>query len=227
MELQRIASSEVKGRTVVMPTGSTEQHGPHLPLGTDALIAEGIARRVAEGLGADLAPVLSYGLSEHHMAFRGTVTVTPVNYVNIVLDILGSLARGGYRRIVIINGHGGNIGGLTTAVQELQRTEEGGKVEVFLFNWWSMRGVTFPDTEEDYHAGDAETSVALALGLELRGEPVDEMKRTPSGYRIRSMTEVTSSGVWGYPTKASREKGQRIVDIVVDHIVGSVGPVED
>lgn len=222
MELQRMASREAISRSVVLPTGSTEQHGPHLPLGTDAIIAEGIAKLVGESLDADVAPTLPYGLSEHHMDFRGTVTVTPTNYCNFVKDILSSLARHGYEKLVIINGHGGNIGGLTTAVQEFHLTPEGKNTKVFVFSWWALKGVEFPDTVEDFHAGDSETSVALALGLDLRGEPVDEMKRTPPGYKIRYMTEVTTSGVMGYPTRASKEKGERILEMVVDHIVKAV-----
>ena len=220
MELERVASKEAVADTVVLPTGSTEQHGPHLPLGTDALIAKGIARLVGERLEADVAPVLSYGLSEHHMDFRGTVTVTPMSYIGIVKDILDCLARHGYRKIVILNGHGGNTGGLTTAVQEFHRTND---IKVFLYNWWSLPGVEFPDTVNDFHAGDAETSVAMALGIDLRGEPLDEMTFKPSGYRIRRMTEVTESGVMGYATKGSKDKGERILKLVVDHIVEAVG----
>jgi creatinine amidohydrolase len=219
MELQRISSKEASSDIVVLPTGSTEQHGPHLPLGTDALIANGIAALVGDELGADVAPVLPYGLSEHHMDFRGTVTVSPVTYVGLIKDILDCLARHGYKTIVIVNGHGGNIGGLTTAVQEFHRTNS---ARVFLFNWWALKGVEFPDTMTDFHAGDAETSVAMALGIEQRGEPVDEMRHVPSGYRIRSMKEVTESGVMGYPTKASEKKGKIILDLVIGHIVRAV-----
>ena len=156
------------------------------------------------------------------MDFRGTVTVTPLSYVGFVKDLLSSLSRHGYNRIVIVNGHGGNIGGLTTAIQEFHITPEGKGTRVYLFSWWSLKGVEFPDTVVDYHAGDAETSVALALDLDLRGEPVDEMKETPPGYKLKKMTEVTRSGVMGYPTKASKEKGERILELVVDHISNAV-----
>lgn len=219
MDLQRIASSEAVSDILVLPAGSTEQHGPHLPLGTDALIAEGIAKLVGKRLGADVAPAIPYGLSEHHMEFRGTITVTPQSYVRFVGDALDAIARHGYKRIVIVNGHGGNIGGLATAVQELNRLHD---CEVFIFNWWSLPGVEYPDTKIDYHAGDMETSVAMALGIELRGEPVDEMRDIPSGYRIKRMSEFTSSGVLGYATNASKKKGERILQIVVDFIVDAV-----
>lgn len=219
VQLQRIASSEAVSDIVILPVGSTEQHGPHLPLGTDALIAEGIAKMVGERLKADVAPVLSYGLSEHHMEFRGTMTVTPPNYVHFIMDLLDALARHGYSKIVVINGHGGNIGGLTTAIQAFQRTHE---TRTYLYNWWALPGMEFPDTKKDYHAGDAETSVALSLGIEQRGEPVDEMKELPSGYRIRKMSEVTESGVMGYPTSATKEKGDRILELVVDFIERAV-----
>ena len=158
------------------------------------------------------------------MEFRGTVTITPKSYVAFVRDILECFARHGYERIVIINGHGGNIGGLTTAVQDFHREHE---AKVFVFSWWMLKGVEFPDTVTDYHAGDSETSVALALGIDLRGEPVDEMKYIPSGLRIRKMTDVTASGVMGYPSKASKEKGEKILGLVVDHIVDAVGEVPE
>jgi creatinine amidohydrolase len=213
LEISRISSAEARADMVVLPTGSTEQHGPHLPLGTDALIAEGIARRLADKIGADMAPLLAYGLSEHHMDFKGTVTLKPGTYVSVITELLESFARHDYSSIIIVNGHGGNISAINTAVQDFHRKHE---TRVYMFNWWLLEGATGEDIKEDWHAGDIETSVAMALGIDLRGKPVDEMKIPPKGLKLRRVKDVSESGVIGYPTNATKEKGERVLSAILD-----------
>src|SRR5919107_1108565 len=123
LELDKLTWPEVKvelenGRdTVVVAFGATEQHGPHMPLATDALIGDELARAVAERLGAFVAPTVRVGCSSHHLDFPGTLSLEDETFHAIVRDIVASLARGGFRRVVLLPTHGGNFAPLATAVE--------------------------------------------------------------------------------------------------------------
>src|SRR5689334_2799680 len=115
LELDKLTWPQVKaeidgGRdTVVLAFGATEQHGPHMPLATDALLGDHLARRLADRLDAFLAPTLRVGCSEHHVGFPGTMSLSEETFHAIVADLVRSLARGGFRRIVLVPTHGGNF----------------------------------------------------------------------------------------------------------------------
>src|SRR5690625_1162128 len=100
-----------RAKVAILPLGAIEQHGPHLDLSTDISIATELARRICTELGDDaiLLPPMPYGLSEHHTAFAGTVTLRPSTFIQLILEVVESLAAQGMRRTVIVNGHGGNI----------------------------------------------------------------------------------------------------------------------
>ena len=127
LELDALTWPEVRagieaGRdTVVMALGATEQHGLHMPLATDALIGDHLARVVADRLGAFLAPTLRVGCSEHHVGFSGTMSLRESTYRAIVCDLVRSLLRGGFSRIVLLPSHGGNFGPLAAALGELEQ----------------------------------------------------------------------------------------------------------
>jgi creatinine amidohydrolase len=95
--------------TVVIAFGATEQHGPHMPLATDALIGDHLARLVAEQLGAFVAPTVRIGCSEHHLEFPGTLSISEPTFHALVADLVRSLARGGFRRVVLLPTHGGEL----------------------------------------------------------------------------------------------------------------------
>src|SRR5436305_11964520 len=130
-ELDRLTWPEVReqvqaGRdTVVMALGATEQHGRHMPLATDALLGDHLARLVADRLDAFLAPTLRIGCSAHHVGFAGTMSLSEETFHAIVADVVGSLASGGFRRIVLIPTHGGTFGPLPAAVEKLGGGEGG------------------------------------------------------------------------------------------------------
>ena len=104
---------------VIVPIGSTEQHGPNGLIGTDALTADAIAIETGELAGALVAPVISVGMAQHHMAFAGSMTLKPSTLVQVICDNVMSLAKHGFRKFYFINGHGGNISTITTAFQEI------------------------------------------------------------------------------------------------------------
>ena len=123
MTWQEIRAEQERGRTaVVMAFGATEQHGPHMPLATDALIGDHLALLVAERLDAFLAPTVRLGCSEHHLEFPGTISISAETFHGLVGDIVASLARGGFERVIMLPTHGGNFGPLAEAIAKLAPT---------------------------------------------------------------------------------------------------------
>ena len=205
----------------VIPVGSTEQHGPHLPVSTDSDIVTEVARRVSEDNGFLLLPTVGYGVSFEHapyfnMSIRGSTLQA------ILDDLCGSLAASGIRTVFVINGHHGNM----EAIKKLgfgTRQFGGGACGVFPFHYWEHMGEDFD------HAGFVETSLMLAVSDDARmdraergvvtdGMPPDQIRRLE---RIaqKSFPEASGNGIWGDPMGATREDGQRILA----EVVGSLG----
>src|SRR3954454_21326462 len=129
LELDKLTWPEVKaeleaGRdTVVVALGATEQHGPHMPLATDALIGDEMAKAVADRIDAFVAPTVRVGCSSHHLDFPGTLSFEDETFHAIVRDLVRSLARGGFRRVILLPTHGGNFAPLAAAVDKLGEIE--------------------------------------------------------------------------------------------------------
>lgn len=147
-------------KTVLFPVGSVEQHGHHLGVGADWIQADAIAHRVGEKCGALVLPTLCYGVSGHHKEFTGTLTLSTETYSQVVYEILKSLARYGVRRVVFMNGHGGNTNGLTLAAKIARDDFE---MLCAICTWWDIlcnKKILGQPAEQ--HAGYAETSFTLA-----------------------------------------------------------------
>src|SRR2546423_1321269 len=179
VELDRLSWPEVKseieaGRdTVVIAFGATEQHGPHLPLATDALLGDHMARLVADRLDAFVAPTVRVGCSEHHLEFPGTLSVSEETFHAVVADLVRSLARGGFRRVVLVPTHGGNFGPLARALEKLGPVE-GLEVSaltdlsaLFAIAQLGADEHGVPLTEGGLHAGEWETSMLMSIHPEL------------------------------------------------------------
>ena len=152
--------------TVIVPVGSTEQHGPHGPLLTDALVPTEVARRVAPDVGAVVAPTINYGLSYPHVGFTGLVHVRIPTFMAFVEDVVAGLAAIGFRRIVLLNGHYDNTYALAYACANVaDRLPEG--TRAFPINYWD--GITAEEAAEFFgatsglHANRGETSAVLAI----------------------------------------------------------------
>lgn len=218
------AVAQRRAALAILPVGAVEQHGPHLSVMTDARIAEEFAARLAGLLGesALLCPLLPYGLSEHHERFAGTVTLTPTTYMAVLLDLVASLAKQGFDRVIVVNGHGGNVDALTLVARRA-RSEQG--VLVASMMWAKLaREVCAAAAGDAYgHACELETSLAMALAPDLvrpdrirtpaPRPPADPLAAPPRSYvdvAVR-FDELTTDGVYGDPTRASLELGERIL----------------
>lgn len=233
VELDRMTWPEIKaeqerGRdTVVVAFGATEQHGPHMPLATDALLGDHLAHMVAERLDAFVAPTVRVGCSEHHLEFTGTLSISEGTFHAIVADILRSLARGGFACAVLLPTHGGNFGPLAAAL-ELLGPVPGLEVRaltdlsaLFTIARLGAEEHGVPLGEGGLHAGEWETSMMLAIHPELvhpeRGEPgyTGDPQAAVGAMFGGGVHTVASNGVIGDPGRASAEHGVRYWDEVL------------
>ncbi len=232
---------------VLIPIGSTEQHGRHMPLDTDCLIARELCRLAAEaaeekGVRLLVAPTLNVTLSWYHMQFPGSLKLSTTTFLTVFREVCDSLAHHGFERLIAVNGHGGNIAALTVAVNHTMETT--GR-RVFLVQWWDLAADILAEIEGPMiHAEEAETSIALALGQRVieseacrdaydRGETVRAAGLPWTSFGKYGLThkgpgvvvpmdmlrDITVSGVVGDATKARRETGERVVGALVPRMV--------
>ena len=221
------------GSTVVWPLGAVEQHGPHLPLGTDGLFAERLLEAVLARLPEEAPllrlPLQPIGFSPEHRSFAGTLTLPPELVLQLVLEVGRGLAEAGFRRLVLFNGHGGQIGLLLVAARQLR--EACPRLAVLpCFLWSGPEGVweqiPEPERSEGLHAGLAETSLMLHLAPELVGpeRPLDGRSgpAIPEGWSLEGLVpcawltaDVSRSGVIGDARGANPELGEALFEALV------------
>lgn len=199
------------GAVGLLPVGALEQHGDHLPLGTDALVAETVCVQGAERARRDalVAPALWSGYSPHHVPFGATVTLSVETFLALVREVVASL-RPWLAPILVVNGHGGNRGALLALALEL---------DVETVSYWELAGDHLPeyfaaDGGSIGHAGQAETSLILQLAPELVGRPSSAFEPVLPGDPLLA-PRLGESGVLGDPSAASAEGGRRFLDDVV------------
>ncbi len=209
---------------VVLPVGSTEQHGPHAPLSTDTLVAERVAREAAGKTDSACAclPTVPVGVSEEHRAFDGTLYVSPGTFRKYVSETLRSAPA---ERAVVVNGHGGNVDALGEVCASLTR-----ETPNFATYWTWWESIDKGDLSMG-HAGAVETSVLLYLVPELVGEPVegaeswgDRLEGAPLAYDTEEFTE---NGVVGDATNATAQDGERLYEDAVESLVRLVRQVAE
>jgi len=227
---------------VVIPVGSTEQHGLHLPLGTDTMISLEIVRRAAEKVGDEVtvvvAPSVNIGYSVEHMDFPGTITLTSDTFMREMKEVCGSLAKHGFKKVVILNSHGGNEHALGTVARDLE-AEKGVFVAVASGSRLARDTVSKVRESEEggiAHACEVETSIMLAIQPDLvRREQLRKeiphlfvrskfLKIDPDAPRKLSSfswvtRDVSEYGVIGDPTLATEAKGEKILDAAVMALV--------
>lgn len=232
--------------TVIVPTGSVEQHGPHLPLLTDTLIADRVAELTARKLGRTLvAPVIRPGLSSHHMMFPGSFTLSPETFRRVLEEYCLSLATHGFRTFVLTSGHGGNFSYLDAIAPYLQDglRAHGHAVRIIphvnLLRYVRMQqeflrqkfGV--PVEEAAWHADVIETACILVIRPDL----VDMSRAAPGWVGdpttiwdrlfVDGLRSVTPNGILGDPRRATREMGEALLeyvsDVLADELRGRLG----
>jgi len=204
-----------KKQIAIIPIGSIEQHGPHLPISTDSDIVTEIAFRLSEKINGLLLPTISYGISDEHFPFFN-LSVKKSTLSKILEDICESLIKNGISKILIINGHYGNLDSL----KSFERKKNRRKIKIFSY-WKHM-------SREFDHAGNVETSIMLAIsknvnmkkakkGFDTEGMSKQEISKI-NKLAQKSFPKVTGNGVWGDPTKSSARLGRKIIKEVVDNL---------
>jgi len=229
--------------TVIVPTGSTEQHGPHGPLLTDVLVPQEVARRIAPRIGALVAPPINYALSYPHVGFTGVVHLRIPTFIALVADLCVSLATVGFRRIVFLNGHYDNTYAIAYACADAADRMPAG-VRAFPINYWdgmsTAEAARFFDKNTGLHANKAETSAILAIDPKLvdMDRANAEMPPFPEAANPApvhtafffsapgSVHRATKSGTWGDARESSAEFGESYLDVVVESTVRLLGEID-
>lgn len=217
---------------VIFPVGSNEQHGRHIAEDNDAFTSFQIAKRVAEKTRVLVAPTLPFGYSIHHMNFPGTITLRFETLVNVYKEVCKSLLHHGFKKIVIFNGHGGNTNAIAQAQREIR--EETGSIIYSVMVFPTERGfgsgaLGILRQEGGGHACEMETSVGLYLGQKIlldkaeKWKPPKDASDSYARYQgkvsvPRNFDEITETGSLGDPTLATREKGEKLVEAVVEEL---------
>jgi creatinine amidohydrolase len=230
-----LASKAAADAVVLLPVASMEQHGPHLPVGVDTILCEGVCRHAAEAVSPALpvvvAPTLWCGMAEHHMAFGGTFTFDLASYRAVLLCLTRSLERQGFRRLLIVNGHGGNIAALAAVLPDLATTS---KLTIRTVTYFELARPAMAAILEDQdgvrHACEAETSLMLVLApetvrldeLAAAHGPAHVHRRPLALGQYRSFRDFTASGVVGDARRASRAKGEKLLAACCEALVSSL-----
>ena len=222
----------------IWPIGATEQHGYHLPVACDALLAEKVAVGAAETakeLNLLVLPTLTYGLSEHHMSLPGTLTLQPETILAVIADICGALVQQGVRKLVLLNGHGGNSDILGVAVSKLGRKHKG-QAHIVGITYWRLiaehvSAIRNGRSGSMGHAGEFETSLMLELFPSLvhleQGSPYypqathyfkTDLFESSSVQRYVEFEELSPSGTLGDPSLASAGKGEELFELCVKEL---------
>ena len=206
-----------KKQIAIIPVGSIEQHGPHLPISTDSDIVTEISLQLSDKINGVLLPTINYGISDEHFPFFN-LSIKKSTLSRILEDICESLIKNGISRILIINGHYGNLDSL----KSFERKQKNNR-KIKVFSYWK-----YMDREFD-HAGNVETSIMLAISKKVnmrkakKGFQTDGMSKKEilkiNKLAQKSFPKVTGNGVWGDPTKSSATVGRKIIKEVVNNLV--------
>lgn len=236
MHLRELSWPAVDGLSrdlpVVLPVAAVEQHGGHLPVFTDSMLLGEVVRRAAEQLNGRVlwAPLLWLGNSHHHLDFPGTLSAGPRTYLDLLSDLIDNFVTHGFRRIVLINGHGGNIVPCNQAVFEArQRHRERADLLLLAATYWTL-GARPHEVESAFvqdrmgHACEWETSMILRLAPELVGD-LSAIEPVPFGNPFEPATrgwitrERSAPGHIGDPRQASAEKGEILFGLFSDDLI--------
>lgn len=228
---EELREKAARDAVVVLPVASMEQHGPHLPVGVDTILCGGVCRLAAERAGdveVVVAPTLWCGMAEHHMAFGGTFTFDIPTYRAVLLALLKSLERHGFHRVVIVNGHGGNIAALAAFLPDFAReTSLSIRATTYFLLAQEAMAPFMDDQVSVLHACEVETSLMMVLAPEtvrqerlgeafgMLGADLTALTRPTVG-EYKPFREMTQTGVIGDARNATAEKGRAFLDAAAD-----------
>lgn len=229
MSIYNLSSHEIENnnRRIIIPLGAIEQHGSHLPITTDTIIAEYLANQIAKKISSYILPTIPYGVSYEHKPFFN-ISIGNDLLSDLLSQICVSLAENGFNRVIILNGHHGNMGVLQYVPQKVVKNNA--RVNVFGINYWHLIEREFD------HAGFVETSLMMAIQPKLV-----QMEKSKKGYvdgkRLHatyttflnnpSSFKITKNGIWGDPTKASKKEGKKIISVTVNNLIRSIKELDE
>jgi creatinine amidohydrolase len=216
---------------ILVPVGSVEQHSPYGLIGTDFIAAEHIARQAGEAMDILVAPTLNYGVSPHHMAFSGTVSLSPITFNALVCDVVRSLVTHGFKRIIFLNGHGGNIEPLKVALAQLKF--ENIQAIIQQISWYMLPGVNKISTElyqdkNGRHATASEVAVTMYNRPQVfKGKPTEPAIVENPNYKWPLSAEefkktFPDGRMHSAPWLATKAHGKQIVDVAVKALVAEL-----
>lgn len=231
MTAREVEERKERGYRVLVPCGSTEQHGSHLPTGTDTFCVLEVARRIAERYDSIVAPPLFFGLSYPHRGFPGTIELSLETYLRVVRDVALSLAHSGWKRIVFLNGHYDNLYAIAYALAEAFPSFPEGTLAYTLSYWEGLSGelaTLFTEGGKGLHAGFGETALCMAICgalVDRKSMEAEFLARPSFGLPVHvayflthpgSLFRATLSGVWGDPSQATEEAGKNLLEELVE-----------
>lgn len=236
-----VAALDRDGTVLILPLGSVEQHGHHMPLGTDTLLAQAVSLAAAEKAGnVAVLPPPWYGFAAHHMHFAGSVTLRPETLIAVAEDVVGSVVKHEFRRILIVNGHGGNGGVIDVLASTLGR-EHYGAARIAALSYFQLAGKAIAELRRSEaggmgHAGEFEAAMMLHVRPELvrMKSAVSVYPDTGSSYlttdllgdsavrTYHDVIDLSQTGTLGDPSLATPEAGSRFFAAVVGELASFV-----
>jgi len=226
MSWPQIEAAQKESRTVILPVGAIEEHGPHLPTITDTIQAMEVARAVAEERGVFLAPPIYYGVCRSTRGFPGTITVGHDALRGYVRDLLISFADSGFSRVMILTGHAGG--------QHMAALEEAGQMaveerdfRVSVVSLYDLIDLCAAETPHDGHAGEVETSLMMVIRPDLvKGRPDGHFPKRPRFMIMKDVRHLMGNGIMGNPVPASQQKGKQFFEMAVDGVKAALDELE-
>lgn len=219
-----------KRATVIIPFGTLEAHGAHLPLDTDTRIIEEVVKAVAASTGVFMAPVVQYGVCTSTGAHPGSIGITPSTLRAIISDIVADAHAKGLRNFILVSGHGGSIhlSAMREAAEALIKILDGAKIAVFcIYDIVADGAAELIETANDSHAGEAETSLVMHLSPELvKSGGREEFPMLPKIFVVKDKVKYWEGAVWGDPSKASADKGKKLFGLMCERLSDVVERIE-
>ncbi len=209
-------------KTVIMPLGTVEAHGSHLPLNTDTLIIRELVKRVADKVDVFMLPPLQYGVCTSTSAHPGTIGISTSTLKSIVMDVVRDAFGKGLRNFILVSGHGGglHLSALRDASETLVGELKGIRIGAFsIYEVLGKEVEAIAETKNDSHAGELETSLVLHLAPRLvKGRAKEEYPAFPKPFAVSDKLRYWPGAVWGNPGKASAEKGEALFGLMVEKL---------